>query len=79
MTRLPPYRGASDVLLQLVDIFSNWMGDNIDVSFGKVRLNYAEVGNTAPPLSVSDVYDLNTPYNGSRFGSPAAAEKQSRP
>ena len=46
-------------------IFSNWLGDNGAVSFGKVRLNYAEVGNTAPPLSVSDVYDLNTPFSGS--------------
>ncbi len=45
-------------------IFSQWLGDNKAVSFGKLRLNYAEVGNTAPPLSVSDVYDLNTPFSG---------------
>ena len=58
-------------------IFSNWMGDNGAVSFGKVRLNYAEVGNTAPPLSVSDVYDLNTPYNGS--GSAALPLRKNNP
>ncbi len=47
-------------------IFSNWLGDNNNglLSFGKVRLNYAEVGNTAPPLSVSDVYNLNSPFSG---------------
>ncbi len=58
-------------------IFSNWMGDNGAVSFGKIRLNYAEVGNTAPPLSVSDVYDLNTPFSGS--GSAALPLRKNNP
>lgn len=43
-------------------VFSEFMTPNDNVTFGKLRLNYAEVGNTAPPLSVTDVYDLNTGF-----------------
>ncbi|GGK59164.1 SusC/RagA family TonB-linked outer membrane protein [Rufibacter glacialis] len=32
------------------------------MSYGKVRLNYAEVGNDAPPLSIYDVYDKPTSW-----------------
>ncbi len=32
------------------------------LTLGKVRLNYAQVGNTAPANSLIDVYDINTPY-----------------
>ncbi len=58
-------------------IFSQWLGENKVVSFGKVRLNYAEVGNTAPPLSVSDVYDLNSPFSGA--GSAAVPLRKNNP
>jgi TonB-linked SusC/RagA family outer membrane protein len=34
------------------------------LSFGKVRLNFAEVGNAAPALKVKDSYTLNTPFAG---------------
>jgi TonB-linked SusC/RagA family outer membrane protein len=34
------------------------------LSYGKLRANYAEVGADAPPLSIQDVYDKPTPYNG---------------
>jgi TonB-linked SusC/RagA family outer membrane protein len=34
------------------------------LSYGKLRLNYAEVGNDAPALSVNDVYRGHTPFNG---------------
>ncbi|MDE3126293.1 MAG: SusC/RagA family TonB-linked outer membrane protein [Bacteroidota bacterium] len=34
------------------------------ISFGKVRLNYAEVGNDAPYHSVLNTYTINSPFNG---------------
>jgi TonB-linked SusC/RagA family outer membrane protein len=34
------------------------------LSFGKVRLNFAEVGNAAPALKVKDSYKLITPFAG---------------
>lgn len=37
-------------------IFSEFIGGDV-LSFGKLRLNYAEVGNSARPLSISDVLD----------------------
>lgn len=44
-------------------IFSNLIKSNW-LSFGKVRLNYAEVGNSAPALSTSNTYVLNTSFSG---------------
>ncbi|MCC6726878.1 MAG: SusC/RagA family TonB-linked outer membrane protein, partial [Saprospiraceae bacterium] len=46
-------------------IFSRFLEQNDAFTFGKLRLNYAEVGNTAPPLSVYDVFNINTSFNGS--------------
>ncbi|MGE4287050.1 MAG: SusC/RagA family TonB-linked outer membrane protein [Salinivirgaceae bacterium] len=44
-------------------IFSNML--NLDwLTLGKLRANYAEVGNSAPALSVSDVYLANAPFSG---------------
>lgn len=44
-------------------IFSNLI--NADwLSLGKVRLNFAEVGSSAPALSVKDTYIANAPYSG---------------
>jgi hypothetical protein len=44
-------------------IFSNLL--EIEwLSLGKVRANYAEVGNSAPPLSIKNVYVLNMPLSG---------------
>ncbi len=43
-------------------IFSRFLGENDAFTFGKLRLNYAEVGNTAPWGSVNDVYTLGTAY-----------------
>jgi hypothetical protein len=34
------------------------------ISLGKLRLNYADVGNLADPLLVNNVYLLNTPFAG---------------
>jgi len=44
-------------------IFSNLI--NADwLSLGKVRLNFAEVGSSAPALSVKDTYLANAPFSG---------------
>jgi TonB-linked SusC/RagA family outer membrane protein len=34
------------------------------LSLGKIRANYARVGNLADPLLVHDIYRLNNPFNG---------------
>lgn len=39
------------------------------LSFGKLRLNYAEVGNDAPALATFDVFDQNTPFAGTALAS----------
>jgi TonB-linked SusC/RagA family outer membrane protein len=44
-------------------VFSNLI-DASWLSLGKVRLNYAQVGSSAPALSVKDVYIANPPFNG---------------
>ncbi|GET20048.1 SusC/RagA family TonB-linked outer membrane protein [Prolixibacter denitrificans] len=44
-------------------IFSNLV-QNDWLSLGKVRLNYAEVGNSAPFASINDTYVQNSPFNG---------------
>ena len=43
-------------------IFSQLLKNVTWLSFGKLRLNYAEVGNDAPWAFISDVYDKPTPY-----------------
>jgi TonB-linked SusC/RagA family outer membrane protein len=46
-------------------IFSNKLSESWPaLSFGKLRLNYAEVGNTAPPLSLLNTYVKPTNVNG---------------
>lgn len=44
-------------------VFSELMRSDI-LSFGKLRLNYAEVGSDAPPLSILDNFGLGTPFQG---------------
>jgi TonB-linked SusC/RagA family outer membrane protein len=42
------------------------------LSYAKIRANYAEVGNSAPALSIKDVYNKPTPFGGATlFGVPA--------
>ncbi|MBB6273207.1 TonB-linked SusC/RagA family outer membrane protein [Pedobacter cryoconitis] len=48
-------------------VFSNSLKDLTWLSYGKVRLNYAEVGNDAPPLSVYDTYAKPTAFNSIPF------------
>lgn len=44
-------------------VFSEWMGEGRSgVTFGKLRFNYAEVGNTAPPLAVLDAFRLDAGF-----------------
>ena len=45
-------------------VFSNALKDKLGwLSYGKVRLNYAEVGSDAPPLSVYDTYTKPNPIS----------------
>lgn len=44
--------------------FSNLLHSQNWLSFGKLRLNYAEVGNDAPIYSVRNTYTAGTPFNG---------------
>ncbi|MFC6103392.1 SusC/RagA family TonB-linked outer membrane protein [Olivibacter domesticus] len=45
-------------------LFSNLMKDSNWLSYGKLRINYAEVGNDASALSLYNTYTINTPFNG---------------
>jgi TonB-linked SusC/RagA family outer membrane protein len=49
---------------------------NIDgLSFGKLRFNYAEVGNDAPALSLLNTFDLGTAFGGLALASASNTEK----
>lgn len=50
-------------------VFSKFIGENDVVSFGKLRANYARVGNSAPFASLNDVYTLQTAFNGTPVAS----------
>lgn len=45
-------------------VFSEVIGDAGFLSFGKLRMNYAEVGNSAPAQAIFDTYVLGTPFSG---------------
>lgn len=44
-------------------VFSELMKEQSWLTYGKLRLNYAEVGNDAPALSIYDVYDKPTGFS----------------
>ncbi|HTI12936.1 MAG TPA: SusC/RagA family TonB-linked outer membrane protein [Puia sp.] len=44
--------------------FAKFLQDATWLSSGKLRVNYAEVGNDAPYHSVINTYIINTPFNG---------------
>jgi TonB-linked SusC/RagA family outer membrane protein len=46
-------------------VFSELLKDYSWLSYGKLRANYAQVGNDAPIYSTIDTYTLGTPINGS--------------
>jgi outer membrane receptor protein involved in Fe transport len=52
-------------------IFTEKLAKNDLVTFGKVRFNYAEVGNGAPVLSLYDTYTLQSAFNGQTVASNA--------
>lgn len=58
-------------------ILSEFMSDNGFISFAKARVNYAEVGNTAPPLSIDDVYNLGTAFGDATVASLATTKNNS--
>jgi len=58
-------------------IFSNLIPDNKWLSYGKVRLNYAMVGNSASFDQLTDNYNILTPLN-SPMTSVAGTKKESR-
>ncbi|WP_224997431.1 SusC/RagA family TonB-linked outer membrane protein [Cesiribacter sp. SM1] len=45
-------------------VFSELMKESPLLTYGKLRLNYAEVGNAAPVYYVDDTYDVPTGING---------------
>jgi TonB-linked SusC/RagA family outer membrane protein len=45
-------------------LFSNLMKESSWLDYGKLRVNYAEVGNDAPALSIYNTYNKNTIFNG---------------
>lgn len=56
-------------------VFSELMsGSNNAFDFGKLRLNYAEVGSDAPALRVFDIYSANSPFGGSALASATGAK-----
>jgi hypothetical protein len=46
-------------------IFSKWLPDLKWLSYGKLRANYAEVGNDAPSYDVLNTYQSVSPFHGS--------------
>lgn len=62
-------------------VFSKLLKDLNWLSYGKIRLNYAEVGNSAPWGSTMDVYSKPTPFGSANlFALPSAkANKELQP
>ena len=58
----------------LAFVFSEVVDFNV-LSLGKLRLNYAEVGNLADPLLVNDIYVLNTPFAGVPIASASSIKR----
>lgn len=52
-------------------IFTNLMEKSDLISFGKVRLNYAVVGNSAGFDQLADIYNIGTSFNGAVTSVPA--------
>jgi len=50
-------------------VFSELLEGNDILSFGKLRANYAGVGNDAPAQQIVDTYDIGTPFGGNALAS----------
>jgi TonB-linked SusC/RagA family outer membrane protein len=57
-------------------VFSQWLPQSRAFSFGKLRLNYAEVGNTALPLSVLQTYRLSDVFGDASLASVSDASQE---
>lgn len=55
-------------------VFSELMNTNGAFTFGKVRANYAQVGNSAGFAILEDFYNLGTPFNGTPLASAPATK-----
>jgi TonB-linked SusC/RagA family outer membrane protein len=53
-------------------VFSELVEPSYAFTYGKIRANYAEVGNMAQPLSVFTTYDLLAPFGSTSLGSVAS-------
>lgn len=58
-------------------VFSELLGTTGFLDYGKVRLNYAEVGNTAPIYSIKDDYDKPNPWGSVPIFSVPGTKKNS--
>ncbi|MGK6351215.1 SusC/RagA family TonB-linked outer membrane protein [Parapedobacter sp. DT-150] len=58
-------------------IFSNLMPESTWLSYGKLRLNYAQVGADAPALALADTYVMNPLFDGRLLGSVALSRANS--
>lgn len=56
-------------------LFSQLMENSSWLNHGKVRVNYAEVGNDALPLSLYDTYTINPIFNGNPMASVALQQR----
>ncbi len=56
-------------------VFSELMNTSGSFNFGKVRFNYAEVGNLAPALLVNDIYILNSPFGSQPLSTASAIRR----
>lgn len=59
-------------------VFSNLMKESTWLNYGKLRLNYAEVGNDAPGLSLYDVYSIGTIFDGNLMASLPTTKQNSQ-
>jgi TonB-linked SusC/RagA family outer membrane protein len=55
-------------------VFSELMNSSV-LSFGKLRFNYAEVGQGAPAQSIKNTYNLGTPFAGLALASASNTER----
>ncbi|MBU2996901.1 SusC/RagA family TonB-linked outer membrane protein [Cellulophaga baltica] len=60
---------GSLIFSQLID--ANWL------TFGKLRANYAEVGNATDPYNVFNTYSIGTPFNGNGIASNSTTKSNS--
>ncbi|WP_246000773.1 SusC/RagA family TonB-linked outer membrane protein [Pontibacter diazotrophicus] len=56
-------------------VFSELLEPNYWFTFGKIRANYAEVGNMAQPLSVFNTYNLLAPFGSTSLASVDATRR----